>query len=395
MGKTIALKSKRMVTPNAVVPDGVIVIKDGRIADVGTQSTVSIPADAQAIDYGDGILAPGLVDIHCHGYIGGRAGESTENSLKMANFILRGGTTSFLPTTNRAQFAANVAKARRIQQEQGYEGADIIGMNLEGPFLEPKKVEGVDTGDANLIAPSLDVLEEILAAGEGGIRIMGVGILLENAEKIVRRLREEGIIVAITHTKANAQQFSEAVQWGFNHATHLYNVMTGLHHRRPGVVGGVLSHDGLTAELIADGLHVHPWALDVAIRCKGPDRIALITDLSLGGAEDGEYPRGAFGGNISIVVKDGIARIKGSNEYQDNTMAGSTMLQNVGIRSVCKLGYSLPVAFRMGALTPSRIIGMDRYKGSLEITKDADIIVIDDDINVKAAYVKGSLLYQA
>ena len=395
MGKTIALKAKRMVTPNAVVPNGVIVIKDGRIEDVGTQSTISVPIDAQVTDYGDAILAPGLVDIHCHGYIGGRAGESAENSLKMANFILRGGTTSFLPTTNRAQFAANVAKARHIQREQGYEGADIIGMNLEGPFLEPKKVEGVDTGDANLMTPSLDMLEEILEAGEGGIRIMGVGILLENAEKVVRRLREEGIIAAITHTKANAQQFSEAVQWGFNHATHLFNVMTGLHHRRPGVVGGLLTHDGLTAELIADGLHVHPWALDVAIRCKGPDHLALITDLSLGGAEDGEYPRGSFGGNTSIVVKDGIARIKGSNELQDNTMAGSTMLQNVGVRTVRSLGYSLPIAFRMGALTPSRIIGMDRTKGSLEITKDADIIVIDDNINVKAAYVKGSLLYQA
>ncbi len=395
MGKTIALKAKRMVTPNAVVSDGVIVIKDGKIENVGTQSTITVPSDAEVFDYGNDILAPGLMDIHCHGCYTGQAGQSAEKALQMAEYIVRGGTTSFLPTVMKAEDTQNVAEARRIQKEQGLKGAEMVGIHLEGPFLEPKKVEGVNTGDDDAPAPSLELLEEILKAGEGGVRIMGLGILLPNAEKVVRRLREEGIVVSIAHTKANWQQFEQAAQMGYHHGTHTYNVMTGLHHRRPGVVGGLLTHDGFTCELISDGMHVHPWAMDVAIRCKGPDRIAIITDLSMAGVPDGEYESGVFGFGIAIVVKDGLARIKGSNENQDNTMAGSTLLQNVGVRNVHKLGYSLPDAFRMGSLTPARIVGLDKVKGSLEITKDADVIVIDDDINVKAAYVKGNLMYQA
>ena len=335
------------------------------------------------------------MDIHCHGIFTGQAGESPEKALDMAKFLLRGGVTSFMPTTTVGSEAGILAKARRIQKEEGLKGAEIVGIHMEGPFLEPKKVEGVNTGDDNMPLPDLDLLEQILKDGEGGIKIMAIGILLPGVEPVIRRLREEGVVVSVAHSKANAQQFEQAMQLGYQHGTHLFNVMTGLHHRRPGVVGGLLTYDGMTAELIADGLHVHPWAMDIAIRCKGPDRIALITDLALAGCEDGEYELSIFGSTFWTVVKDGIARIKGTNEYQDNTMAGSTMLLNVGVRNVHKLGYSLPVAFRMATLTPARIIGVDRRKGSLEITKDADVIVIDDAFNVKATYVKGECLFEA
>ena len=184
-------------------------------------------------------------------------------------------------------------------------------LTWEGPFLEPKKVEGVDTGDDDLPLPSLELLERILKDGEGGIRIMGLGILLPGVEKVVQRLKEAGIVVSVAHTKATAQQFEQAVQMGFTHATHLYNVMTGLHHRRPGVVGGFLTHDNLTGELISDNLHLHPWAVDVAIRCMGPERLAIITDLTLAGIEEGEYEIELTGTPITVVVKDNIVRVKG------------------------------------------------------------------------------------
>jgi N-acetylglucosamine-6-phosphate deacetylase len=394
MNKCIALKAKRLVTPGSVVQDAVIVIKDGIIDGVGRQSTVPVPENAEVVDYGDHILAPGMMDIHCHGYIKGQAGESPELALGMAELLLSGGTTSFLPTVSRPEAVANIATARRIQKQQGLRGAEMVGIHLEGPFLEPKKVEGVNTGDDNAPKPDLGILEAILKAGEGAIKIMGLGILLPNAEAVVRRLREEGIVVAVAHTKASAQDFARAIEMGYHHATHLFNVMTGLHHRRPGVVGGFLTHDGTTCELICDTLHVHSWAMDVAIRCKGVDRIAMITDLTMAGCEDGEYERGVFG-DIPIVIKDGVARIKGSNELQDNTMAGSTMMQNVGVKNVLKLGYSWPEAFRMASLTPARIAGCIKTKGSLEITKDADVIVVDENVNVKATYVRGNLLYRA
>ncbi len=393
MAKAFALKAKRLVTPTIIITDGVIVVEDGRIRSAGSQETV-LPEDMRVVDYGDAILAPGMMDIHCHGFVNGQAGDSAETALAMAEFLLRGGTTSFLPTVGSKSGIGNIAKAMRIQKQQGLCGAQMVGIHAEGPFLESKNVQGIDTGDADCPLPDMDLLEKLLKAGEGGIRIMGLGILLPGVEALVKRLREAGIVVAIAHTKANAVQFAHALETGYRHTTHLFNVMTGLHHRRPGVVGGTLVHDGITCELICDAQHVHPWAMDIAIRCKGVDRIALITDLTMGGCEDGEYQSGVFG-DIPVVVKDGIARIKGSDELQDNTMAGSTMLQNVGVRNVLKLGYSLPEAFRMASLTPARITGFEKFKGSLETAKDADIIVIDENINVKAAYVKGALLYGA
>jgi N-acetylglucosamine-6-phosphate deacetylase len=395
MSKTIAIKAKRMVTPSAVVKDAVIVVKDGRIYDAGAQSSVSVPADAEVVDYGDKILAPGMMDIHCHGCFRNFAGEGVAQTLNMCKFILSGGTTSVTPTVGDARQTGYIVEALKIQRNEGHTGADIVGIHLEGPFVEPKHVEGIDTGDADAPKPDMNMLEDILKAGEGHVKLMGLGVLLPGAEDIVRRLREEGVVVAMAHSKANAAQFTRAIEAGYQHATHLFNVMTGLHHRRPGIVGGFLTHDGTTCELIGDGLHVHPWAMDVAIRCKGPDRIALITDLGLGGAPEGEHTLGVFGAEMTIVVKDGIARVKGSNETQDNTMAGSTQTQNVGIRNILKLGYGLPEAFRMGSLTPARIMGVDRQKGSIEITKDADIIVINDNADVLAAYVKGNLLYTA
>lgn len=395
MGKTIALKSKRLVTPNAVVENGIVIIKDGIIHDVGTQSTIPIPEGAEVIDYGNDIIGPGFMDIHCHGCYFGAAGDSVESTLAMAKYLVSTGTTSFLPTIMMPDKVENVAKARRVQMEKGYEGADMVGINMEGPFLEPKKVEGVNTGDDDLPLPNMEMLEDILKKGEGGIKIMGLGILLPDVDKVARRLREEGIVVSVCHTKANAAQFEEAVQMGFTHATHMFNVMTGLHHRRPGVVGGFLTHDNMTGELISDIYHVHPWAVEVAIRCMGPDRLAIITDLTLAGIADGEYDIEMAGNIVTVTVKDRIVRIKGSNENQDNTMAGCTVTINECVHNIVEMGHSLPMAFRMGSLTPARIIGVEKTKGSLEITKDADVIVIDDEFNVKATYVKGALLYKA
>ena len=392
MANVTALKTKRLVTPHAVIPDGIVVFSDGRITDVGTQSTISPPPGAEIIDCGDNIVAPGLLDIHCHGCVHGRANDSIEANYTLAEFILRGGTTSFTPTVNSAAGTGYVVAARRNQQEEGFRGADIVGVHLEGPFVEPKRVPGFDDRDHLIPQPDMAMLEEILEAGEGQIKMMGLGILLPGMAEVVRRLRAEGIVATIAHTKATAEQFAEAVQQGFNHGTHLYNVMTGLHHRRPGVLGGLLTYDGMTTEIICDGMHVHPWAIDIAIRCKGPDRLAIITDLSMAGIQDGVYERE---NGTKIEVKDGIARRYGTTPDMDNTMAGSVFMQNVGVRTVIGLGYPMQTAFRMATLTPARIIGVDRYKGSLEVGKDADIIIVDDDINVKAAYVNGTKLYSA
>jgi len=169
--------------------------------------------------------------------------------------------------------------------------------------------------------------------------------------------------------------------------------MTGLHHRRPGITGACLSNDMINCELICDTLHVHPAAMEIAIRCKGFDRLAMITDLGMGGLPDGDYPKA--NGTI-IEVKDGIARLKGSDPSQDNTMAGSCITQNVGVKNVHKLlGHALHDAFRMATISPAKMMKIDSFTGSLEVGKDADIVVWDDDFNALETIVKGTTVYKA
>ena len=179
----------------------------------------------------------------------------------------------------------------------------------------------------------------------------------------------------------------QAVAAGISHATHAFNVMTGMHHRRPGIVGGVLTCDQLTAELIADGFHVHPVAMDVLIRCKGPERVALITDsVRYQGLPDGDYGR--------VVKKGGIVRLKGYDSSVDNTMAGSVWPMNHNVANVARL-VGLRKAVQMASLTPATIAGCADKKGSIEPGKDADLIVIDDQVRIHMTIMGGEVVYKA
>lgn len=208
---------------------------------------------------------------------------------------------------------------------------------------------------------------------------------------MVRKLRDLGIVAAAAHSHADYACFEAAVDAGVSHVTHLYNVMSALHHRRPGVVGAALTDDRVTAELICDGLHLHPAAIEIALRCKGPDRIAIITDLTLGGLADGEYSNG----RLTVVVRDGVARFKDTDDSMDNTIVGGTLPITRGIATIMDLGHPLEEAVRMASLVPARIAGIDTAKGSLEIGKDADITVLDDDLGVRMTMVKGRVLFRA
>ena len=167
--------------------------------------------------------------------------------------------------------------------------------------------------------------------------------------------------------------------------------MTGLHHRRPGITGACLTNDMIDCELICDTLHVHPAAMEIAIRCKGYDRIAIITDLTMAGLPDGEYVRPD---GVVLEVKGGVSRMKGADPNQDNTMSGSCFLQNVGVRKVHELGHPLHAAVRMATISPARMMGLDKVTGSLEVGKDADIVVFDPDVNILETIVKGTTVYQ-
>ncbi len=381
-----ALISSRVITPLQVIRDGVVLVEGGKISSVGKQSNIPIPKSYRKIDLGNLIIAPGFIDIHNHGGMGMTVSLDGENALKaVCPRLIETGCTGWLPTVNTLHSLSAIVEW--MKQAPG--GTEVLGIHMEGPFLAPKDIKGIQGLDAGLEVPSMQRFNEFVKAAQGHLKIMGISIELEHADEIIMEMRRLGIVPAVAHTRATYEQFLHAVEVGVRHVTHTYNVMTGLHHRKPGVVGGALTCDQVTGELIADGVHVSPVAMDVLVRCKGTDKICVVTDnTAVAGLPDGEFELGGR----KLVKKDGVTRFANSTADMDHTMAGSEWPINRGVRNLVRdVGVSLADAVKMASLNPARVIGMEKTKGSLEIGKDADIIVFDDDINVQLTFVKGKL----
>ncbi|MDL2225497.1 N-acetylglucosamine-6-phosphate deacetylase [Eubacteriales bacterium OttesenSCG-928-M02] len=390
-----ALKSSRVIDGYRSIPNGVVVFTDGIITAIGPQSTVEIPPDAQVTDYGDLIISPGFIDTHLHGFKGIRAESSMQNNLDLAAFVAQNGTTTILPTTTvpAPESVGYVYEAMQVQEKEGYKGARIAGAHMEGPFWSPKNLPGRPEVDAGIVPPSIALFDQFWEAAHGHILQCDVGIDQPTAFETARYMHKKGVLVGSAHTKIGYEGAIAAIENNVTHAVHLYNVMTGLHHRRPGVVGAYLTTDQTTAELICDGLHVAFAAMDIAIRCKGYDRICIITDLSMAGLPDGDYERAD---GRWLTVKDGISRMKGSDPSQDNTMSGSCITQDVGVKNVHQvLGHPLEAAIRMASISPAKMVKIDSYTGSLEVGKSADIAIFDNDIKCKETIVAGTTVYKA
>ena len=384
-----AIKARRVITPLQDLRDGVVIVEGDKIAAVGLASSITVPESARVIDVGAKILAPGFFDLHHHGAMGAYAADGPDAVIKIAQYLVKTGTTGWLPTVNSLEGVKAVVEARR----RGTGTADVVGVHMEGPFLAPKRVPGQEALDSGLREPSLELFGEFLEAAEGNLKLVGVAPELPGALDLIREMRRVGVVPAIAHTKGTYEQFMCAVEAGARHVTHTYNVMTSFHHRRLGVVGAVLTCDQVTGELIADGFHVSPPAMDILIRCKGVDNVAVITDnVPLAGLPDGMYEM--FG--RTIVKRDGISRVAGSTPDQDNTMAGSEWPLNGNIHNLVDLvGVRLRDAVRMATLTPATIVGVDAHKGSIEPGKDADLVVVDDQVRVYLTMVAGRVVFQS
>jgi len=387
MGKI--LTAETMLFPYETVEDGAVVVRDGKILAVGKRDVITAQYPEFPVeDYEDAVLSPGFFDLHIHGCLGRVTEESTDAVTALSQYLLTTGTTSFLATAMTEKGLCNAQEAITRQKEQNVPGACIRGIYMEGPFLSPRKLAGAEGSDKDLVEPSLQALEHLLAKSEH-IRIMGLGVELPGAAEVMERLSEKGIVVSAAHTKAGYEDVIAAKEHGLSHATHLYNVMSGLHHRRPGVVGAVLLDDDITTELICDGVHVHPAALELAIRMKTPDRIAMITDMTLGGLPDGDYDNGT----LQIEVRDNVARFKGVDPDADHAIVGSTRPMLAGIRTVVGCGFALHDAVRMASLTPARLAGAAEETGSLEVGKAADITVFTKDFEPVMTMQQGNIVF--
>ncbi len=372
----------KIIQPYGILEDAVLAF-DSKIQ--GILGADEIPEGAEIIDADSGYISPGLVDIHIHGYLGEDTSDgSAEGIFKMANGVMKNGVTSFCPTTMTVSMdeinkALDVVRSLK-EKSRSWQGAEILGVNLEGPFINPKKKGAqaethIKKPDAEFVINNSDVICLATMAPE-----------MEGGYEAIKEIRERSnVVVSVGHTDATFEETMEGIASGATHITHLFNAQTPLHHRNPGVVGAAMLED-VTTELIADTFHVHKGLFELLARVKG-DNLVLITDCTrAGGMPDGEYTLGGqpiFVNGVKCLLEDG-------------TIAGSVLKLNDAVKNF-RDNSDLPFwkVVAAASLNPARAIGLDDRKGSLEAGKDADIIITDGNFDIKKTIIGGDIKYEA
>ncbi len=325
-------------------------------------------------------LAPGFIDVHVHGAGGADTMEGTSEAFDtISSSLAKTGTTAFLPTTMTGP-ADQIRQAVRAAKDSSFRvtGAQILGVHLEGPFISPAAMGAQDPAHARL--PSVEAFKSLAAEDEDFITTVTLAPELNGSADLIGYLRAHGINAAMGHTAATCDEALAAIDQGINHATHLYNTMPVFHHRAPGAVGAVFESD-ITAEIIADGIHVAWSAQRVAFKVKGIDRMLLVTDAMMAaGRGDGHY---TLGGQ-AVTVQNKEARLA------SGALAGSVLTMDQAVRNV--LSHSnLPLydVIRMATWNPALFCGVGKNKGRIADGYDADLILFDEAIRIEAVYIKG------
>ena len=383
-----AIYASRILTPQEELLDAVILVEGGRITAIGHRDEVKIPEGA--VDYvASGMtVVPGFVDVHIHGAGGHDVMEATPVALDcITSTVARHGTTSILATTVTApvdetcKSLEGIAQYIRSHEHQENTGlaAEILGIHLEGPFIS-KTRRGVHPSDS-ITRPSIEILDKFRAASDGLIRILTVAPEIPGALDLIRAAVTNGIVAAIGHTDADYEQARAAIQAGARHAVHFYNAMRPFSHRDPGVIGAVLTEPDVTAEIIADGIHVAGPAIQVLLGTKGFDTVLLASDgTAATGMPDGNFRLG----NFEVTVKDGVCR------NSEGKLAGSTLTLDRALRYIVSLGVPLIDALRMATILPARRLGLAGKKGIIAIGADADLVVLTPDLRVAGVMTRGA-----
>lgn len=331
------------------------------------------------------IVAPGLVDTHIHGYHGKDVMKAEEGALNViSKGLLECGVTSFLPTTLTDSKEKTDAALKRVAVEyKDVEGAKVRGVFLEGPFFT-EKYKGAQN-PIHMSDPKIGYLKDWIEISDGLVNKIAIAPEREGAEDFIKKANAMGVRVALGHSDATFDQAVEAVDAGANIFVHTFNGMSGLHHREPGMVGAAMATDAIS-ELICDGHHVNPNAAGILMNVKGRDKIALITDcMSAGGMANGDYMLGDF----PVIVKDGTARLK-----DGGSLAGSILKLKEAVKNVVDWEIAdIFEAIQMASLVPAKSVGIDNVCGKLHEGYEADFIVLDYDLNLKATYLNGEKVY--
>jgi N-acetylglucosamine-6-phosphate deacetylase len=381
-----AIRAGRALTPREEIADAVILIEDGRIAAVGRRQDVTLPRGAKEYDARAHTVVPGFIDIHVHGAGGRDVMDGSPEALQtIASVLARHGTTSLLATTVSApadRTCGSVAAiARYIANPSPSGRAEILGIHFEGPFINASR-RGVHPAES-LATPSVQSLNALLAAANGQARILTLAPELPGALEVIDAAQAAGLIVALGHTDATYAEACAGFQHGIRHAVHVFNAMRPFSHRETGALGAVLTDVEITAEIIADGVHVDDPAIRLLLAAKGPDRVLLVSDGTAATAmPDGSYRLGTF----AFTVSGGVCR------NSEGKLAGSTLTLDRAVRHMVRLGVPLARAVQMATLNPARRLGIESTKGLLAVGADADLVWLNDRLEVAAVMIHGKPL---
>jgi N-acetylglucosamine-6-phosphate deacetylase len=385
-----AYTSRALYTPVETLDHPVMLVEDGVIVKVETRGSAEVASNAEIRDFGDAIIAPGFVDIHVHGSAGYEVMQADgAQRCHFEQFLARHGVTAYYPTTLAAPLDSTQGALERLAsaiEGSGHESARRdgrarpLGIHLEGPFLSHAR-RGVHLAE-DLLSPTIATFNKLWEAARGHIRLMTIAPEVEGALEVIAEATKRGVCVSLGHSDADLESTRKAVAAGARHATHTFNAMRPMRHRDPGIVGEILTNPRLTADVIADGVHVDPLMVQLFLKLKGVESAVLITDAtSATGMPDGKYQLGF----LEVEVKDGKC-------LHDGHLAGSVLTMDRAVRNAMTFaGWDLQQAVRAGTENPARVAGAQN-KGVLKPGADADFVVLTANGEVRATIVKGRVV---
>jgi N-acetylglucosamine-6-phosphate deacetylase len=385
----IAFTANCLFTPLERVEQPLLLVEDHVIVEAGSRAARQIPSGARVVDFGDAILAPGFVDIHIHGGAGQDAMHADPSGLAaIEQLLFKHGVTSYFPTTVTAPLDQTCSALDRladaIEQASRDDGtrrerAQPLGIHLEGPFLSHVR-RGVHPPE-NLLLPTLPTFDRFWQAARGHIRVMTIAPELEGAREVIAEAARRGVCVSLGHSDADFNSARAAVAAGARHSTHTFNAMRPLDHRDPGIIGEVLTDSRLSADIIADGVHLDPAIIQLFLKAKGADGAVLITDaISATGMPEGRYRLGTF----EVEVKNGRCLV-------DGKLAGSVLTMDRAVRNVMQFAHwDLQQALRLATLNPARVAGLAN-RGKIEAGAEADFVVLSPSGEVRSTIIHGQV----
>ena len=378
------IQGARVLGPDFQFHEETVEVQQGFIT--ALTSSTSQEASCDVVSYPGCIVIPGLIDVHMHGYYGKScSSQNPEDLLAMSKALAKEGVTGFASGISASQdekalggIRAFVA-AQKKQNQQAPEGAELLGLHMEGPFLNPVKKGAMR--EENIQLPSVSLLTQYVEAAEGQLRIMTMAPEMPGAQDVIQYGLTKGIHFSMGHTMATREEALRGADWGMTRATHTFNAMRPLDHRESGVLGVSLLDERIQCEMIADFVHLKPEICELIYRLKGPEKITLISDsCELAGLSQEQLPD-----NLQIVIKDAAYLPNG-------TLCGSTGTVMTAVRNMVSIGVPIEEAVRMASYNPACDLGLQDSVGSLAPGKKANFVVLDNNLTVKAVYIAGQVI---